>query len=71
MDPQFTSDGEPFGPVRYAQIVEERYLISKYINTSYLDLGKISYVERQYLLNFIHRDKEREREIIEQAKKDN
>ena len=63
MDPELTSDGRPYGPVRYEQIVEERYLISKHIHTSYLDVGSITPVERKYLLSFIIKDYEREAEI--------
>ena len=63
MDPLLTSDGKPYGPVRYEQIVEERYLISKHIHTSYFDLGKITPIERKYILEFIRRDLEHENEV--------
>lgn len=67
MDPQLTSDGKPYAPVRYAEIVEERYLISKFIHTSYGDIGNITPLERQYLLQYIKRDIERENEIKRKA----
>jgi hypothetical protein len=60
-----TSDGRPYGPVRFEQIVEECYAISSRIHTSYTDLIKISPLERTYLLKFIKRDIERENEIRE------
>jgi len=63
LDPLLTSDGKPYGPVRYEQIVEERYLISKHIHTSYFDLGKITPIERKYILKFIRRDLEHENEV--------
>jgi len=63
LDPLLTSDGKPYGPVRYEQIVEERYLISKHIHTSYFDLGKITPIERKYILEFIRRDLEHENEV--------
>ena len=66
LDPELTSDGKPYGPARYQQIVEERYLISKHLHTSYLDVGEISPVERKYLLGFIMKDLERERELRQQ-----
>lgn len=53
MDPQKTSDGKPYGPIRYEEIVRERYIISKFINTSYNDVGQITPVERQFLINYI------------------
>ena len=63
MDPQLTSDGRPYGPFRYEQIVEECYAISKRMHTSYGDLMKITPLERTYLLQFIRRDLERENEL--------
>lgn len=65
MDPLWTFDGKPYGPVRYEQIVEECYVISKRIHTSYNDLKLISPLERTYLLQFIQRDIERENELRE------
>lgn len=53
MDPQLTSDGKPYGPWRYKQIVKECYLISKNCNTSYTDVLKITPLERDYILEFI------------------
>lgn len=70
MDPPLTSDGRPYGPVRYEQIVEECYTISKRVNTSYLDLMKVTPLERTYLLKFIKRDIERENEIYEKQRQE-
>lgn len=53
MDPKLTKDGQPYGPYRYKEIVQERYFISKNINTSYNDIGKITPTEREYILKFI------------------
>ena len=58
LDPQLTSDGKPFGPIRFRQIIKERYLISKHINTSYNDIGKITPTERLSLLQCIKDDLE-------------
>mgnify|MGYP003294004118 CR=1 FL=1 len=63
LDPQLTSDGKPYGPIRYEQIVEECYAISKRIHTSYNDLKHVTPLERTYLLQFIRKDLERENEI--------
>ena len=66
LDPQLTSDGKLYAPLRFEQIVEERYQISKHINTSYADLGKITPAERKYLLEFIKRDLEHEQQLIQE-----
>lgn len=58
-----TSDGKLYAPHRYKEIVEERYQISKHINTSYNDLADVTPLERKYLIEFIKRDIERENEI--------
>lgn len=63
-----TSDGRPYGPIRYQQIVEERYQISKYTHTSYKDLDDITPLERRYLLELIKTDLEREKEIRDRLK---
>lgn len=65
LDPRLTSDGKPYGPIRYEEIVEECYAISKRIHTSYNDLKQITPLERTYLLQFIRRDIERENELRE------
>lgn len=69
LDPQLTSDGKPYGPYRYKQIVKERYWISKNINTSYNDAGKLTPTEREYLLEFIADEIKQTNKLIEQRKK--
>lgn len=56
LDPQLTSDGKPYGPYRFKEIVRERYLISREINTSYNDIGQLTPAERGYLIEFIADD---------------
>ena len=68
MDPPLTSDGKPYGPVRFRQIVEECYQISKRLNTSYNELMKISPTERSYLLQFLERDIRQENEMWEKLR---
>lgn len=68
LDPQLTSDGKPYGPFRYKQIVRERYYISKNINTSYNDIGQMTPIEREYLLEFITEDIKKNNKIIEESK---
>ena len=65
-----TSKGEPYGPIRYKQIVQELYLISKNCNTAYTDLLDISITEKGYLLQFIADEIERSNEAIEKQKQE-
>lgn len=66
LDPELTKDGKPYAPLRYKAIVKERYYISKAINTSYNDVGKITPRERQYIVDFIIEDRKKEKELIKQ-----
>lgn len=65
LDPQQTSDGQPYGPVRYKEIVNECFLISKFCNTSYSDVKNLSPKEREYLLEFINEDLQKQKEALE------
>lgn len=67
LDPVLTSDELLYAPERFKQIVRERYEISKRINTSYNDLGKITPRERNLLLEFIKSDIEHENKIKQRA----
>ena len=69
LDPQLTKDGKPYGPWKYKQIVQERWYISKNINTSYTDVGKITPIEREYLAEFIVEDLKRNNEMLKQSLK--
>lgn len=69
MDPILTSDGKPYGPQRFKDITKERYLISKYCNTSYKDLDNVTPTERAYLLEFIYEELQKEQEAYEEAKR--
>jgi hypothetical protein len=64
-----TSDGQPYAPHRFKEITKERYLISKYCNTSYKDLDNVSPIERAYLLEFIYEEIKKEQEAYEEAKR--
>jgi len=68
LDPQTTDDGKPFAPIRYKQIVKECYLISKNINTSYLDVLNITPTERQFIIEFLVQEAKNKKEITEKAK---
>ena len=66
-----TSDGKIYGQERYKEICKERYIISKYSNTSYLDTKDITPTERQYLIDFIVEDLKAQQRIIEELPKGN
>ena len=66
MDPAMTEDGKPYGPFRYKEIVKERYIISKYCNTSYTDLANVTPTERNYLLEFATEECDKAKEIAEE-----
>lgn len=71
LDPLLTSDGKPYGPHRFYEIVKERYLISKHCNTSYKDLDNVSPTERTYLLELIYDELQKEHRAYEEAKQNN
>lgn len=67
LDPPLTSDGKPYAPYRFNEIEKERYLITKYTHTSYLDTGLLTPREREDMLKFIIEDLQREQKMREQA----
>ena len=70
LDPLQTTDGKPYSYERYKEIVQERYFISKYINTSYTDTGNITPLERGFLVDFIKEEIETKRRAAEQRKRE-
>ena len=62
-----TEDGRPYGPLRYKEIARERYLISKHTNTSYEDTSTITPLERNYILEFLVDDMQRQKDMYEKA----
>ena len=66
LDPLYTETGEPYGPARYKRIVQECYLISKNMNTSYADVLKMTPIEREYLINFLLEDYNEKKKAMEQ-----
>lgn len=67
-DPRWTSDKKSYGQERFKQIVQERYLISKRLHTSYSDTASISPTERNLILQFIKDDLQKEQEAIERVR---
>ena len=71
LDPQKTEDGQPYSPIRYKELVKECYLISKNLNTSYLDVLKITPLERNYLIKFLVEEAKYNKDMIEQSRAKN
>ena len=69
LDPQTTSDGKPYGPERFREIVNERYFITKHTHTSYLDTGKITPTEKDILIQLINEDNKKRAEDLEKVRK--
>ncbi len=66
LDPQTSSDGTPFGPKRYKELVKECWYISDNLNTSYADVLNLSYKDRVYLIEYINEKKEATRQALEE-----
>lgn len=64
-----TDDGEmPYGIYRFQQIVDECFIISKTINTSYTDLMDISIRERDRMIEIIIEDNKKQKEELDKIK---
>ena len=67
--PLMDAEGRPFQPKRVQEIIQERYYISKYMHTSYVDVGLITPQERECLLGIINKEKEIESKAIDEINK--
>lgn len=70
LNPLTNSDGEPYGPWRYKEIVKELYVLSKNINTSYTDLLQITPTERGFLIEMLLEESKKTKEALEKAKRE-
>lgn len=59
----------PYGAFRFNQIIEECFYISKFINTSYLDLMEISVKEKNTMIEIINEENRKNQEEIEKIKR--
>lgn len=64
------SDGRPYGPFRYKEIVRECYFITKNTSTSYEEVLDMSPTERGYILEFLKDEFDKTKERIEEIKKE-
>lgn len=68
LDPVSDSEGNPYGPTRYRELIKERYLVSKHTHTSYNDVGEITPTERIYILQLIAEEIQKSDALIESIK---
>lgn len=59
---RYDEKGNPIGPRRFKEIVEECWFISKSINTSYTDILQVTPLERRYLIDIIKESNRIEKE---------
>ena len=71
LDPQLSSDGTPYGPKRYKEIVKECWYISDNLHTSYTDVLDLSFLERVYLIECINKKAEDTKKEIEKINSKN
>lgn len=69
LTPKLTNDGKPYGPIRFKQLVQECYLISKNINTSYNDVVQMTPTERQYILSFLAEEAHKVQQQLDENKR--
>lgn len=50
------------------ELVKEKYYITKYAHTSYLDLDEVTYFERNMILKFITEEKEQEQQQLQRLR---
>lgn len=62
-----TNDGKPYGPLRYRQIVNEAYVLTKNTHTTYSDVMQMTPLERSYMLDFLKDEATRAQELINKA----
>ena len=64
-----TEDGVmPYGVYRYQEIIDESYIISKVIHTSYVDILDISIRERDRMIELINEENRRNKEDLDKLK---
>lgn len=68
LDPQMSSDGTPYGPKRFKDIVKECWFISDSLHTSYTEVLDLSFQERFYLIELIREKQAATKRFLEEAK---
>ena len=65
-----TNEGKkvPYGPWKYKKVVEELYMVSHQIHTSYLDMLQITVREKDHMLGFINNELRMQKESLDKLK---
>ena len=63
-----TSDGQPYGPKRYKDLVRECYFISKNSSTTYTEVLKMIPTERLYITELIQLENQETNKMLEKLK---
>jgi hypothetical protein len=71
LDPQTSSDGTPYGPKRFKEIVKECWYICDNTNTSYTDVLDVSVQERRFLIDNINAKHDATKKAMEEARAKN
>lgn len=64
-----TPDGNLYCPQLFKKLVNDCYLISKFIHTSYNDVLELTPIEKNYLIDFIKQDNDRELKMMQEKMK--
>ena len=64
LDPLLTDDGRPYPLVVFNQLCKERYIISKFSNTSYKDTADLTPREREFIIGEIVKEIKEKNEIL-------
>jgi len=67
LDPLLSSDGKPYGPKHFKELVKECWYISDNLHTSYTDVLDLSFQERVYLIECINAKQDATKKAMEQA----
>ena len=62
-----TADGKLYCPQVFRKIANDCYLISKFIHTSYNEVLELTVMEKNYLLDFIKEDNDRENKRLQES----
>jgi len=64
-----TSDGKPYGPYKYKELVKSLFILSKNLNTSYIELrDKLTPTEMTSLLLLLKEEDDKNKEYLDKIK---
>ena len=66
--PLTTSDGKPYAPVRFKDLIKECYQISKNSGATYEEVLNMTFREKDYFIEFINEDFRSAQESIKESR---